>query len=171
LYNQYTIHNIQYKIMFITVSTLEMGYPLLQYEGAVSMRLSLVAWRTTHDPTTRTAPGPPRGREDNILQGINGGFGPPWESVGPLHIRTRPPGRLQDLRGNRPDPRTGPGPLCVGSGPPPSGSRDSSTKNTQALIKARRGSGADTSLDNTMYTSAPRSGGDPMLPRGLLPMT
>jgi hypothetical protein len=68
-----------------TVSTLEMGYPLLQYEGDVSMRLSLIAWRTTQDPTTRMALGPPRGREDNILQGINGGFGPPWESVGPLH--------------------------------------------------------------------------------------
>jgi hypothetical protein len=88
-----------------TVSTLEMGYPLLQYEGAVSMRLSLVAWRTTHDLTMRTAPGPPRGREDNIFQGINGGSGPPRESVGPLHIRTGPPGRVQDLRGYRPDPR------------------------------------------------------------------
>jgi hypothetical protein len=89
------------------ISTLEMGYPLLQYEGAVSIRLSLVAWRTTHDPTTRTAPGPPRGRKDNILQGINGGSGPPRESVGPLHIQTGPPGRVQDPRGYRPDPRDG----------------------------------------------------------------
>jgi hypothetical protein len=68
-------------------------------------------------------------------------------------------------------PGSGPGPLCVGSGPPSVGSRDSRTKNTQALIKARRGSGADTCPDHTMYTSAPRSGGDPMLPHGLLPMT
>ena len=30
---------------------------------------------------------------------------PPLESVGPLHIRTGPPGRVQDLRGYRPDPR------------------------------------------------------------------
>jgi hypothetical protein len=36
-------------------------------------------------------------------------------------------------------PGTGPGPLCVGSGPPSAGSRDSGTKNTQALIKAKRG--------------------------------
>jgi hypothetical protein len=58
---------------------------------------------------------PPRGRlqgchmarEDNILQGINGGSGPPWESAGPLHIRTGPPGRVQDLRGYRSDPRDG----------------------------------------------------------------
>jgi hypothetical protein len=58
---------------------------------------------------------PPRGRlqgrhvarEDNILQGINGGSGPPWESAGPLHIRTGPPSRVQDLRGYRPDPQDG----------------------------------------------------------------
>ena len=40
----------------------ETGVPLLQYEGAESMRLSLVVWQTTPDPTTRTAPGPPRGQ-------------------------------------------------------------------------------------------------------------
>jgi hypothetical protein len=44
-------------------------------------------------------------REDNIPQGINGGPEPPWESVGPLHIRTGPRGRVQDLRRYRPDPR------------------------------------------------------------------
>jgi hypothetical protein len=68
-------------------------------------------------------------------------------------------------------PGTGPRPLCVGSGPLTAGSRDSGTKNTKALIKARRGSGADTCPDHTMYASAPRPGGDPMLPRGLLPVT
>jgi hypothetical protein len=45
------------------VGILEMGYPLLQYEGAVSMQLSLVTWRTTHDPTTWTAPGSPHSQE------------------------------------------------------------------------------------------------------------
>jgi hypothetical protein len=44
-------------------------------------------------------------REDNILQGINGGSEPPWKSAGPLHIRIGPSGRVQDLRGYRPDPR------------------------------------------------------------------
>jgi hypothetical protein len=44
-----------------TVGTLKQGYPLLQYEGAESMRLSLVAWQTAPDPTTRTAPGLPCG--------------------------------------------------------------------------------------------------------------
>jgi hypothetical protein len=51
--------------------------------------------------------------EDDILQGINSGPGPPWESVRPLHIQTGPPGKVQDLHGREPDlwdrPRT---PLC-----------------------------------------------------------
>jgi hypothetical protein len=66
---------------------------------------------------------------------------------------------------------TGPRPLCMGSGPLSAGSRDSRTKNTQALIKATRGSGDDTCPDHTMYASTPCPGGDPMLPRGLLPVT
>jgi hypothetical protein len=49
----------------------------------------------------------------------------------------------------------GSGPLCVGSGSLTAGSRDSGAKNTQALIKARRGSGADTCPDLTVYASAP----------------
>jgi hypothetical protein len=65
----------------------------------------------------------------------------------------------------------GSGPLCVGSGPLTAGSQVFGTKNTQALIKARRGSGADTCLDHTVYASAPRLGGAPMLPRGLLLVT
>jgi hypothetical protein len=76
-----------------------------------------------------------------------------------------------DLRARSRTPGTGPGPLCVGSRPLTAGSRDSETKNTQALIKARRGSGADTCPDRTAYASAPRLGGTPMLPRGTLPMT
>jgi hypothetical protein len=45
-----------------TVGTLKHGYPLLQYGGAVSTPLSLVAWQTAPDPTTWMAPGPPRGQ-------------------------------------------------------------------------------------------------------------
>jgi hypothetical protein len=59
----------------------------------------------------------------------------------------------------------------VGSGPLTAGSQDSGTKNNQALIKARRGSGADTCPDHAMYASAPRSGGAPMLPRGTVHVT
>jgi hypothetical protein len=68
-------------------------------------------------------------------------------------------------------PRTGPGPLYVGSGPLTAGSRDFGTKNIRTLIRTRRGSGADTCPDHTVGASAPRSGGDPMLPRGLLLVT
>jgi hypothetical protein len=46
---------------YVHVGTLKQGYPLLQYEGAESMQLSLVVWQTTPDPTTRAALGPPRG--------------------------------------------------------------------------------------------------------------
>jgi hypothetical protein len=63
------------------------------------------------------------------------------------------------------------GPPYAGSGPLTTRSQDSGTKNTQALIKVRRGSGADTCPDHTAYASAPSSGGDPMLPHGLLPVT
>jgi hypothetical protein len=73
--------------------------------------------------------------------------------------------------GTNQTPGTGLGPLCVGSGPLTAGSRDFEIKNTQALIKAKRGSGADTCPDHTACASAPRSGGDPMLPCGLLPVT
>jgi hypothetical protein len=64
LSRRYTmLSQLNHKIFGLeTVSTLEQGYPLLQYEGAESTRLSLVAWQTAPDPTTRAAPGPPRGQ-------------------------------------------------------------------------------------------------------------
>jgi hypothetical protein len=67
--------------------------------------------------------------------------------------------------------RMGSGPLYVEFGPLTAGSQDSGTENTQALIKARRGSGADTCPDLIIYASAPCPGGDPMLPHGLLHVT
>jgi hypothetical protein len=79
--------------------------------------------------------------------------------------------RFRTSSGTNRAPGTGPGPLCVGSGPLIAESQDSKTKNTQALIKARRGSEADTCPDHTTYASAPRPGGASMLPRGLLPVT
>jgi hypothetical protein len=94
-----------------TVGTLKQGYPFLQYEGVVPMRLSLVAWQTAPDPTTWTAPGPSRGqrrryapryqqwgrtpmgkcRTPAYTDGTSGqGPGPPWVQTGPL-------GRVLDL--------------------------------------------------------------------------
>jgi hypothetical protein len=65
----------------------------------------------------------------------------------------------------------GSGPLYVGSGPLTVGSQDSGTENTQTLIKAKRGSEADTCLDLIVYACAPRPSGDPMLLCGLLHVT
>jgi hypothetical protein len=48
--------------------TLNQGYPLLQYEGTVSMRLSLVARQIAPNPTTWAAPGPPRGLLETCSQ-------------------------------------------------------------------------------------------------------
>jgi hypothetical protein len=42
-----------------------------------------------------------------MLQGINSGFGPPWEGAGPLYVWTGPRGRVQDLRRYRSDPQDG----------------------------------------------------------------
>jgi hypothetical protein len=90
-------------------------------------------------------------KKDDIPQDINSGSGPPWESARPL-------GKVQNLheRGRTPgtSPRTPT--LWAGSGPLTARSQDSQAKDTQALIKVRRGSGADTCLDHTAYASARR---------------
>jgi hypothetical protein len=76
-----------------------------------------------------------------------------------------------DLHRYKPDPWAGSRTPQEGSGLLTIGSRNSKAKNTQALIKARRGSDADMCPDHTTSAPTPRSGGDPMLPRGLLPVT
>jgi hypothetical protein len=86
-------------------------------------------------------------REDNILQSINNGSGPPLESIGPLYIRTGPPGKVLDPHGHERTPGMGPGPPCVGSGPLSAGSRDSGGKEYpdfnqgQAGVRSRHVSG------------------------------
>jgi hypothetical protein len=154
-----------------TVSTLEKGYPLLQYEGSVSMRLSLVAWRTTHDPTMWTAPGPPRGQERQYTPWCQ-----QWAQTPTGKCRT--PGYTARTSGQGPGPPrvqtgppTGPGPPCEGPRSLKTRSRDSKRRSTWTLIKARRGSRADTCPDHIAYASAPRSGGDLMPPRGQLTVT
>jgi hypothetical protein len=110
-------------------------------------------------------------RRDDILQGGDSGSGPPRESAGALDAQPGPPGEVQDLHRYKPDPWDGSRTPQEGFGLLTVGSRDSKTKNTQALIKARWGSGADTCPNHTASTPTPRSGGDPMLPLGLLPVT
>jgi hypothetical protein len=46
-------------------------------------------------------------REGDILQGINGESGPPWESARPLDIQSGPPRLVQDRHVCKPDPWNG----------------------------------------------------------------
>jgi hypothetical protein len=154
-----------------TIGALKQGYPLLQHEDVVPTRLSLVEWRAAPDPTTWTAPGPPRIQRRQYPPGVNSGFGPPWESAGPLRMRTGPPGKVQDLYGREPD-------LWDRSQTPQCGVRATHSrvprfrdKEYPGLNQGQAGFGADTCPDHAVYASAPRSSGDPMLPRGLLPVT
>jgi hypothetical protein len=110
-------------------------------------------------------------RGDDILQGGDSGSRPPQESAGPLDAQPGPPGKVQDLHWYKSDPWNGSRTPQEGLGLLTVWSRYSKAKNTQALIKARRGSSADTCPDHTASAPTPRSGGDPMLPRGLLPVT
>jgi hypothetical protein len=94
-----------------TVGTLKQGYPLLQYEGAESMRLSLVTWQTAPDPTTWAAPGPPRGRRRRYTPMCQQWVRTPMgkcrtsgytartsgQGPGPPRVQTGPPGRVPDL--------------------------------------------------------------------------
>jgi hypothetical protein len=114
-------------------------------------------------------------REGDILQGINNKSGPPWEGAGPLDIQSGPPRLVQDLHVCKPDPWNGirTPPPRMGSGPPTMGSQGSRTEHTWAWNKTQAGVRCRhvSSPDLSAYTPAPRSGGDPMRPRGLLHVT
>jgi hypothetical protein len=94
-----------------TVSTLEKGYPLLQYEGAMSMRLSLVAWRTNtrphHVDGFRAATWPGETIPSKVSTVGPDPMGRCWtpaypdrtsgQGPGSLRVQTGPPGRVPDL--------------------------------------------------------------------------
>jgi hypothetical protein len=82
-----------------TIGTLNQGYPLLQYEGTVSMRLSLVARQTAPNPTTWAAPGPPRGQRRQSTLRYQLWVETPTGGAGPLDTQTRPLGRVPDPSG------------------------------------------------------------------------
>ena len=108
------------------VSTLKLGYLILLYKVVVPTWLSLShvvkvlcegpghgspqSRTTTLGPHQRLTP--PHGRvrsrhvsrEGDILQGINGESGPPWESAGPLDMQSGPPRLVQDRHMCKPDP-------------------------------------------------------------------
>jgi hypothetical protein len=121
----------------------------------------------------------PRGRlqgrcvamKDDILQGGDSGSRPPQEGAGPLDAQTGLPCGVQNLHKCKPDPWDGSRTPQEGSGPLSVGPRDAKEKNTQALVKARQGSGADTCPNQAADAPTPRSGGGPMLPRDISPVT
>jgi hypothetical protein len=89
-----------------TVGTQNQGYPLLQYEGTVSMRLSLVARQTTPNPTTWAAPGPPRGQRRQSTIRCQWWVRTPkytdrtsWRGSKPPQVQTRPLKRAPDPSG------------------------------------------------------------------------
>jgi hypothetical protein len=125
------------------------------------MRLSLVAWLTVPDPTTWTVLGPPRGQERRYTprwrQWVRTPTRTSWRGSKPPRVQTRPLGRV-------PDPSGGVRatlsrvPRCQGEEYP-------------GLNQDQARSGAHTCPDHAASAPTPRSGGDPMLPCGLLPMT
>jgi hypothetical protein len=89
-----------------------------------------------------------------------------------LSLRTGLPGEVRDLHMCVLGPQGGNQTLRKGSGPlygrvPV----HQDEKCLKPWSKTRQGSSAGTCLDPIMYASAPRPGGDPMLPRGPLPVT
>jgi hypothetical protein len=81
-------------------------------------------------------------RESDRPQGLNNKSGPPWESVGPLDIQSRPPSLVQDPHVYEPDPWNGirtPPPPRMGFWPPTVRSQGPRTKHTQSLIKTQVG--------------------------------
>jgi hypothetical protein len=91
-----------------------------------------------------------------MLQGGDSGSGPPRESVGPMDAQTRPLGRVPNPSG---------GVRATHSRVPRLQGKEYS-----GLNQGQAGSGANTCPDHTASAPTPRSGGDPMLPRGLLPV-
>jgi hypothetical protein len=92
-----------------------------------------------------------------------------------------PHGKVPDPWLYSPDLQVGPGPPRLRTEPlewdlyPPYGVRTAHSGVPIPYLRPRRGSGADTCLDLLLcapdlsaYTPAPRSSGDPMLPRGIL---
>jgi hypothetical protein len=93
-----------------TVGTLKQGYPLLQCEDVVPVRLPLVVWQTTLYPATWMAPGSPRGQGRRYTPRYQQWF---WTPMGKCRTPTRPLGRVRDPHGRDPDPRGGSRtPLC-----------------------------------------------------------
>jgi hypothetical protein len=91
--------------------------------------------------------------------------GPPRESAGPLYSRPRSPSMVQGSHASKPDP--------LGEVQTPL-SGVWATHNEvpgQGIPWPKQGSGTNTCLGFILCACAPRSSGNPMLSRGLLPVT
>jgi hypothetical protein len=104
-------------------------------------------------------------RKDDIFQEAISWTEPPRGSIGPLYAQPRPPNMVQDCQVSVLGPLDG---VRI----PPSKVR--ATHNEvpgQGIPWPKQGSGTGTCPGFIMCACAPRSGGDPLLPRGLLPVT
>jgi hypothetical protein len=92
----------------MSVGTLDQGYPLLQYKGAVHVRRLLAARRTTPDSTTWAGLGAPRGKGRWCTPGRMIGSGPPRRNTGPLYAQPGSSTAIQDSQEGMPGPSDGP---------------------------------------------------------------
>jgi hypothetical protein len=122
--------------------------------------------RGEHHPT------PPRGqpqgrhmtRRGDILQDAISGSRPPRESTGPLYTQPGPPSTVRDSQVSKSDP-------LGGIQTPLSEVRTTYSKVPGQGIPWPMSRTGNTCLGFDLCASAPCSGGGPMLPRGLSPMT
>jgi hypothetical protein len=140
-----------------TVGTLNQGYPLLQYKDDVHVRRLLAARRTAPDPTTWTGLGAPWGKERWDTPGCIIGSGSPWRDTGPLYTQPGPSITVRGTQEGMPGPSGGPQ-------VPPS--------KIQTLARSRDGGNPGINKGPVLariqaLPYAPRSGGNPLLPRGL----
>jgi hypothetical protein len=148
-----------------TVGTLNQGYPLLQYEGTVPVWQSLAARWTTSDPTTWTAPGTPCGQRRWYIPWCNQLDRTSTRKHRTLYAQPGPPNTVRDSQVSMPGPLDG---VQIPS------SKVRATHNEvlgQGIPWPKQGSSTNTCLGFILCACAPRSGGDPMQLRGLLPVT
>jgi hypothetical protein len=151
------------------VGTLNQVYPLLQYENTVPVQLSLAAWWTAPDSTTWAVPRTPRDQKrwytlgcHQWVQTSTREHWTPVHSTRTSEYGSRLPSKQAGPLGWGPNPyEWGPDHLQQGPG----------TRDTLAYVKDTQGSGTDACPVVDLCASALCSGGGPVLPRGLSPVT
>jgi hypothetical protein len=85
----------------------ENGIPVTTVGRCCIHAAIVIAWRTTHDPTTWTTPEPPRGQEGQYTPRWRQWVRTPRKNVGAPDAQSRHPGEVQDLHRYKPDPWDG----------------------------------------------------------------